>query len=165
MGPLIGLDLISEIELRVKIGDIVSESMPNTCGVPQGNILGPLLFLCCVNDMPISTKCKLLLYADDNVLLVSDKDPRAVSDILSEELESCNEWLVDNRLSLHLEKTEAMLCGKKRKIRNKEGFGVKCKDTLINFVTEVKYLGIKIDETLSGIMEYWKQLLRNVMVE
>ncbi len=44
---------------------------------------------------------------------MSDKDPRAVSDTLSEELESCNELLVDNRLLLHLGKTEAMLCGDK----------------------------------------------------
>ncbi len=96
--------------------------MPITCGVPQGSILGPLLFLCYVNDMPISTKCKLLLYVDDGVLFVSDKDPRAVSDTLSKELESCNEWLVDNRLSLHQEKTEAMLCGTKRKMRSKRRF-------------------------------------------
>ncbi len=86
---------------RVKIGDTFSESMPITCGVLQGSILGPLLFLCYVNDMPISTKCKLLLYADDSVLLVSDIDPRAVSDTLSKELESCNEWLVDKRLLQH----------------------------------------------------------------
>ncbi len=69
---------------------------------------------------------------------------------LSKKLESCSEWLVDNRLSLHLGKTEAMLCGTKRKMRSKEGFGVKCKDTLIDSVSEVKYLGVKIDETLSG---------------
>ncbi len=55
------------------------------------------------------TGSSVLLYADDSVLLVSDKDPRAVSDTLSKELESCNEWIVDNRLSLHLGKTEAML--------------------------------------------------------
>ncbi len=95
--------------------------------------------------MPISTECKLLLYADDSVLLVSDKDPRAVLDTLSEELESCNESLADNRLSLHLGKTEAMLCGTKRKMRSKEGFGVKCKDTPTDSVSE-----IKIDKTLSG---------------
>ncbi len=80
--------------------DTVSESILITCGVPQRSILGPLPSLCYVNDMPVSTKCKLLLYADDSVLLVSDKDPRAVSDTFSKELESCNEWLVDNRLSL-----------------------------------------------------------------
>ncbi len=89
--------------------------MPNTRGEPQGTILGPLLFLCYVNDMPMAVNCKLMLYADDSVLLVSDKNSKSVSDTHSRELEACNEWLIDNRLSLH---TEAMLCGTKRK--NKE---------------------------------------------
>ncbi len=53
---------------------------------------------------------------------------------LSRELETCSEWLVDNRLSLHQGKTEAMLCGAKCKIKNKEGFGTKCKDTPIDVV-------------------------------
>ncbi len=124
--------------------------MPITCGVPQGSILGPLLFLCYVNDMPVSAKCKLLLYADDSVLLISYKDPMAISDTLSKELESSSEKLVDNRLSLHLGKNEAMLCGTKRKTRNTEDFEVKCKDTAMESVLEVKHLGIKIDKTLSG---------------
>ncbi len=70
--------------------------------------------------------------------------------MLSENLESCNDWLIDNRLSLHLGKTEAMICGTKCKIKSKGGFEVKCKNTTINSTTEVKYLGVKIDETLSG---------------
>ncbi|MFV0264183.1 MAG: reverse transcriptase domain-containing protein [Kluyvera sp.] len=129
--------------------------MPLACGVPEGSILGPLLNLCYVNDMPISVKCKLLLYADDSVLLVSDNDPRTVSDTLSKELESRNVWLVDNRLSLHRGKIEAMLCSTKQKMRSTEGSGVKCKDTSIEFVSKVKYLGINFDETLSreGILE------------
>ncbi len=73
-----------------------------------------------------------------------------ISETLSENLETCNDWLIDNRLSLHLSKTEAMFCGTKCKIKNKEGFEVKCKKTTINSTTEVKYLGVKIDETLSG---------------
>ena len=87
-----------------------------TCGVPQGSILGPLLFLCYVNDMPISIKCKLLLYADDSALLVSGSDPKTIADKLSEELESCRKWLMDNKLSLHLGKTEAISFGSKRKL-------------------------------------------------
>ena len=52
-----------------------SEPMALTCGVPQGSILGPILFLCYVNDMPNCVDCVLLQYADDSALIVSDKDP------------------------------------------------------------------------------------------
>ena len=52
--------------------NIVSELGIVSCGVPKGNILGPLLFLCYVNDMPISIKFKLLLYADDSSLMFQD---------------------------------------------------------------------------------------------
>ncbi len=110
--------------------------------------------------MSVSVKCKLLLYADDSVLLMSHKDPKATSDTLSQELESCNEWLVDKRLSLQLRKTEAILCGTTRKTRNTEDFKVKYKDIAIESVLEVKYIGIKIVKTLSreGILDSCKEM-------
>ena len=66
--------------------------------------LGPLLFLVYVNDMQISSDpdCKVLLYADDSAILFSHKDPRVISDKLSTVMRSCQDWLVDNKLSLHL---------------------------------------------------------------
>ena len=64
----------------VVANDVSSETGTVTCGVPQGSILGPLLFLCYVNDMPISVKCKLLLYADDSALIVSDFDSKEIVD-------------------------------------------------------------------------------------
>ncbi len=63
---------LSERTLKVKIVYTVSDSMSITCGVPQGSILGPLLSLYCMNNMTTNVKCKLLLYADDSVLSVSD---------------------------------------------------------------------------------------------
>ena len=52
----------------VVMNETSSEPGIVSCGVPQGSILGPLLFLCYVNDMAISVKCILLLYADDSLL-------------------------------------------------------------------------------------------------
>jgi len=111
-----------------------------TCGVPQSSILGPLLFLCYVNDMSISinSDCKLLLYADNSTILFSHKDPQVISKKLGKELESCSNWLVDNKLSLHLGKTkdlysrtiqilgktECILIGSKCKLKRVSNFQV-----------------------------------------
>ena len=65
--------------------------------------------------MAISVKCKLLLYADDSALIVSGSNPQSIVDTLSKELESCRQWLMDNKLLLHLGKTESILFGSTRK--------------------------------------------------
>ena len=120
------------------------------CGVPQGSILGPLLFLIYVNDMPMSVKCKLLLYADDSALLVAGKDPKLIAEKLSNDLKSCHDWLVDNKLSLHLGKTECILFSTKRKIKLENDFKVFHNSTPIKQVKNVSYLGLTLDDTLSG---------------
>ena len=73
-----------------------------TCGVPQGSILGPALFLCFINNMFDALKCRLSLYADDSALVFSGSDSEYVANFLGAELSICKKWLVDNRLSLHL---------------------------------------------------------------
>ena len=98
------------------------------CGVPQGSILGPLLFLCYINDMPMSIKCRLMLYADDSALLVSGKNPNVIAQTLSEELESCRNWLINNKLSLHLGKTESILFGTQNKLKTVNNFQIICKN-------------------------------------
>ena len=74
----------------VEISGVFSEFRTVTCGVPQGSILGPPLFLIYVNDMKAAVKCKLLLYADDSALLASSSDVSEIEDVLSRELESVN---------------------------------------------------------------------------
>lgn len=136
----------------VTVGSIHSDLADVTCGVPQGSILGPLLFLCYVNDMVISIDpdCKLLLYADDSTILFSHKDPDQIADKLGKVLESCSDWLVDNKLSLHLGKTECMLFGSKRKLKKVQEFKVICNGHTIESTNSVKYLGLNIDNLLSG---------------
>ena len=123
-----------------------------TCGVPQGSILGPLLFLIYVNDMSLSidNDCKLILYADDSAILFSHKCVDTISKKLGKVLESCSSWLVDNKLSLHLGKTECMLFGPKRKLSKVENFSIICNEHVIKATHQVKYLGLFIDDKLSG---------------
>ena len=73
----------------VNINGTESDPLPITCGVPQGSILGPLLFLCYVSDMPYSVNCLMLQYADDSALTCLDKDPEKIGRIPRTNLESC----------------------------------------------------------------------------
>ena len=132
------------------IDGVLSGPKEITCGVPQGSILGPLLFLIYVNDMVDPVKCKLLLYADDSALMVSYSDVNIIQERLSMELKAVNEWLIDNKLSLHLGKTESILFGTKRKLVRHSELIIKCGDNLITPKSEIKYLGLDIDQSLSG---------------
>ena len=117
-----------------------------------GSILEPLLFLYYVNDMSISisSDCKLLLYADDSTILFSNRNPDVISEKLGKELQFCSQWLIDNKLSLHLGKTECILFGSKRKLIKVDKFQVTCNEHNITAQSSVKYLGINIDKFLSG---------------
>ncbi len=72
------------------------------------------------------------------------ENPKDISNTLTKELQSCREWLVDNKLSLHLGKTEAILCGSKRNLKNAQDFELKCNGVSISSVSVVKYLGLNI---------------------
>ena len=133
----------------VDINGSRSEFLTVTCGVPQGSILGPLLFLVYINDMNISLSCKLSLYADDSALLFAHRDARIIADRLSLELSSCKKWLVDNRLSLHVGKTESLLFGSKRRLKGVD-FRVFCDETPVERKFTVKYLGVLLDDSVSG---------------
>ena len=65
----------------------------------------------------VSADCKLILYADDSAILFSHKNPELILQKLSEVMESGSSWLVDNKLSLHLGKTEGVLFGPHKKLK------------------------------------------------
>ena len=82
--------------------------------------------------------------------MVSGLKPKQIEETHSNELKSCRKWLIDNKLSLHLGKTEAILFGTKRRLRKVESFEVMCDGNIIQNVKSVKYLGIQLDEDLAG---------------
>ena len=101
----------------MNVNGFESDLLELTCGVPQSSKYGPPLFFCYFNDMPSSVECLLLQYADGSALIISDKDPVKVGQNLSRNLDNCNKWLIDNKLSLHMGKTELILFGTKRKLK------------------------------------------------
>ena len=100
----------------VEVSGVKSGFLSVSCGVPQGSILGPLLFLIYINDMSISLECSLSLYADNSALFFARKNPSVIAECLSSELTSCRKWLIDNKLSLHVGKTECLLFGTKSQL-------------------------------------------------
>ena len=72
-----------------------------SCGVPQGSILEPLLFLIYVNDMPQAVKSNLFLYADDSCLMYRHRDVNQIEKQLNNDFENICNWFVDNKLSIH----------------------------------------------------------------
>lgn len=71
---------LAERDQRVEVGGQLSEAMPITCGVPQGSVLSPLLFLLYINDMKSVCSSTLFLYADDSAILVSHKEKNKIQE-------------------------------------------------------------------------------------
>ena len=122
------------------------------CGVPQGSILGPLLFLLYVNDMSQSVTCDLLLYADDSCLVFEGKNIDEIENRLNTDFNSLCDWFVDNKLSIHFgeDKTKSILFGTNRKIKNLRELDIRRGDIKIKQHPQVVYLGCTLDRTLSG---------------
>lgn len=141
---------LSDRKQLVDVSGTLSSYAHISCGVPQGSILGPLLFLIYVNDMSGAIDEKLLLYADDSAILVSDNNVSNIESLLQKELTVVSEWLIDNKLSLHLGKTESILFGSQRRLKSKSALNISCKGTVIEAKDTVKYLGAVLEQSLSG---------------
>ena len=119
----------SDRQQLVDVSGTFSSQANISCGVSQESVLEPLLFLIYVNDMSAEVKHKLLLYADDATILVSGTNIESVQSLLSGELEMVSEWLIGNKLSLHLGKTESMLFGSKSRLKSQSNMTISCQNS------------------------------------
>ena len=99
---------LSKEKFHANVHDKFSTSTNLRCGVPQGSILGPFLFLLYVNDMPQAVDCDLFLYADDTCLLFQHND---LERKLTKDFSNICDWFVDNKLSIQFgeDKTKSFL--------------------------------------------------------
>ena len=150
---LIGLSYISPTNLfLVNLKNNFSLPTSVSFGVPQGSILGPLLFLMYVNDMSQGVKCHLFLYADDSCLVCQHKNINEIEIQLNVDFSNICDRFVDNKLNIQFgeNKTESILFASKFKKRNIKKLNMKYEDIQIKQHSKVKYLGCLMDEPMSG---------------
>ena len=155
----------SDPEQLVDLGTGTSSLKMITCGVPQGSILGPLLFILYINDMRHVLKFSVVHHlADDTNLLYSHKNQKTLRKNVNYDLSLLFEWLCANRLSLNVKKTEFIIFRPPRSYL-KDRVTLTLNRCKIFESTKVKYLGIILDSRLSWkhhIFELSKKLIRSV---
>ena len=134
----------------VKLGNVKSKLIPMLIGVPQGLILGSLLFSIYINDLPKSCpKLNCIMCADDTALYSSFEnfDSNNIDSEINYELEKVNLWLKAKKLSLNVKKkTKCMFFHKRKTLPH---INLSLNDVIIENVPKFDYLGIIIDEHLS----------------
>ena len=153
-------DYLSNRAQYVHIEGENSDELEISCGVPQGSILGPLLFLIYINDLPNATKFLTLLYADDTTFLAKHKSLSQLYTHTNKMLLEAEEWFSANQLTLHPKKTRYILFTKKTQATTEQLLLCGAKIERIHELgTEksFKLVGVHIDEQLS-----WKYHIKHL---
>ena len=136
----------------VRIHSAVSDTLPVECGVPQGSILGPLLFSIYVNDLPDAPRnCSTECYVDDTKLFVSfhlRDSQRTVQEMNEDLLQVCN-WCFGNRLLLNPDKTKLIVFGSRQMTSKLHEFHLSLLGKDISPVQSAKDLGVILDPNLT----------------
>ena len=157
------LNYLSNRKQYVQYDNHISDSCSINCGVPQGSILGPLLYLIYVNDISASTEGKLLSFADDTSLFLSAEDINTLFQIANFEINNLYDWFCANKLSLNAKKTKYIVIRPPYLKCDLVNLYIKingvCLDQIGKHTNEhsIKFLGVHIDEHLS-----WKNHLNHI---
>lgn len=140
---------LSNRSQTVGINSSLSDFDNVSIGIPQGSILGPLLFTIFVNCLPSNLDCKTVMYADDTSLMCKGKSDIDIQNKLELCLHHIANWFKANKLTLNVDKTKLMIVGTNHMLDKLNNINVKYDGNDIERVEEFKYLGVKFDSKLS----------------
>ena len=134
----------------VKINQSISDFKTITCGVPQGSVLGALLFLIYISDIFLATpKVLFYLLADDTCIFHSNKNYKKLEDEINTSLDNITNWLKANKLMINVKKSNLIVF----KVGNSQSAGETINIYIENQILEpkdtAKYLGVYIDKRFS----------------
>ena len=133
----------------MSVNGVNSNILPITSGVPQGSILGPILFLLFINDFSKSNPFfKFTLFADDSTLSCrfDSDDPVLISNTLNAELTKINDWLIKNKIQININKSKYILFSYRKNIFLPSIF---FNQQLLTNTESIKFLGITLDKNLN----------------
>ena len=156
-----------------KANGLISDSAPITCGIPQGSVLGPLLFLIYINDLSHSlNSLNCQHYADDTVLYIAHNPHDVnVENTINKDLDNIAEWCVRNKLSLNAKKTKAMTFANKALANILIHPSLTISNNLIMYTPTYNYLGLHLDnmldfkkqvDTIAHKLEYKSYMFRRI---
>ena len=129
---------------------VKSSTLPITCGVPQGSVLGPLFFLVYVNDVKNAvTNCGVKLYADDTVLYQPGLNQEEAQGKLQKSVDSFKQWCDINALTINAPKTKVMVFASRSKAKKCKNISIQIGGVKLKVVPSFKYLGLTLDSTLN----------------
>jgi ribonuclease P/MRP protein subunit RPP40 len=134
----------------VSLNNVDSKMLPVRCGVPQGSILGPLLFILFINDIVHSSKLlEYIIFADDTNLFFKAPDLNTLYANVNNELIKISKWFKLNKLSLNIKKTSYILFRGKQQVIDNTNLCIKIDSMVIDQVEKTKFLGVIINSTLT----------------
>ena len=144
---------LSDCSQNVLVDGGKSEPAPVISGVPQGTVLGPILFLIFINDLPQNINANIRLFADDCIVFSTIKTTEDCK-ALQEDLDTLSDWEQRWGMEFHPEKCNVLSCTTSR---NPVRFNYKLKGHTLEHVDSSKYLGVDIRDDLN-----WKDHITRV---